>query len=578
MHYNMVKRASRAYLEEISNRAHEMPEVYNCINALQRTPFRINVPVFQVMKTVYKKGLPIAGLPSGKLPLPPKPFDIATNKEARREYSRKASPIYSYNSTIDSKAILTEKIFEVADTYEQFGEFYFPLQYDFRGRIYCVPEGLNYQQNDLAKGLLVFRNGKKIGTQLAVDRLAVHGANMYGHDKDILQNRIKWVNDNEKSIIQSAEDPHGNYEFWAEASEPAQFLAFCFEWNDFVKSGKSLDFVTNLICYSDCTNSGLQIFSALLKDETGGNAVNLVPSNKVQDVYGEVANATLDLLDAEPDSQMKKIWMDYGINRKTTKKVTMCIVYGLTQFSCRKYIQQHLEEMQEDGIKDIPFSTDRNPIPGVPNIFKGTAYLSRFVWKALDDVIISAKEAMKWLQDTSKLVAENGMSVVWTTPTGFKVQLVCPVLETKRINTYMGEKIYRPKSRKYTPDIRKTTIALDPDKIDKRKVANSISPCFVHALDGAVLQKAVCRANGYGINNFACVHDSFGVLATDVQLMNQSLREAFVEIFDGKNLLEEFKEEILPQVAPEKQSKVKPVPAQGSLELKQVLGSFYFCS
>ena len=28
MHYNMVKRASRAYLEEIANRAHEMPEVY----------------------------------------------------------------------------------------------------------------------------------------------------------------------------------------------------------------------------------------------------------------------------------------------------------------------------------------------------------------------------------------------------------------------------------------------------------------------------------------------------------------------------------------------------------------------
>ena len=102
--------------------------------------------------------------PSGKLPLPPKPFDIATNAEARKEYSRKASPIYSYNSTIDSKAILTEKIFSVADSYQQFDEFYFPLQYDFRLRIYCVPEGLNYQQNDLAKGLLLFRNGKPLET------------------------------------------------------------------------------------------------------------------------------------------------------------------------------------------------------------------------------------------------------------------------------------------------------------------------------------------------------------------------------------------------------------------------------
>ena len=120
----------------------------------------------------------------------------------------------------------------------------------------------------------------------------------------------------------------------------------------------------------------------------------------------------------------------------------------------------------------------------------------------------------------------------------------------------MGEKIFRPKSNTYTPDIKKTTIAVETNKIDKRKVSNSISPCFVHALDGAVLQKAVSKAKDYNIENFACVHDSFGVLATDVQLMNQSLREAFVEIFDGKNLLEEFKDEMLPQIQKEKQHKI----------------------
>jgi len=578
MHYNMVKRASRAYLEEISNRAHEMPEVYKCINTLQQTPFKMNVPVYQVMKAVYQKKLPIAGLPSHKLPEIPKPFDIATNEVARKEYSRKARPVFDFNATVDSKKILTDKIFNVADTYEQFQEFYFPLQYDWRGRIYCVPEGLNYQQNDLAKGLLLFRYGKKIGSQSAVDRLKIQGANMFGLDKETLENRMKWVDDNEKYIIQSAEEPHSNYEFWAEASEPAQFLAFCFEWNDFIKSGRSLNFVTSLICYSDCTNSGLQIFSALLKDETGGEAVNLIPSDKVQDVYGEVANATIDLLEAEPDSQLKTMWLNYGINRKTTKKVTMCIVYGLTQFKARAYLQEHLEEMQEDGIKDIPFSTDRNPIPGVPNIFKATSFLAKYVWKALGHVIVSAKDAMKWLQETSRLVSENGLPVVWTTPTGFIVQMVCPVLETKRVNTNMGQKIWRPKLKKWVDDVRKTTIAIETSEINKNKVANSIAPCFVHSLDGAVLQKAVCIAKDKGIDNFACVHDSFGVLATDVVLMNNSLREAFVEIFDGKNLLEDFKEEILPQINKDNRHKLKPTPTQGTLDIKQVLESQYFCS
>ena len=111
-------------------------------------PFKVNVSVYQVLKTIHEKGLPLAGLPSNKIPLPPKPFDIGTNEEARKDYSRKALAVHNYNATIDSKALLTEKIFSVADTYEQFEEFYFPLQYDFRGRIYCVPEGLNYQQND----------------------------------------------------------------------------------------------------------------------------------------------------------------------------------------------------------------------------------------------------------------------------------------------------------------------------------------------------------------------------------------------------------------------------------------------
>ena len=37
-------------------------------------------------------------------------------------------------------------------------------------------------------------------------------------DKETLEARVKWVEDNEKYIIQTAEDPHNNYEFWAHCS------------------------------------------------------------------------------------------------------------------------------------------------------------------------------------------------------------------------------------------------------------------------------------------------------------------------------------------------------------------------
>ena len=48
MHLNIVKKASRPYLEEMDNKAHEMSEVFNAINILQRTPFKVNKAVLQV--------------------------------------------------------------------------------------------------------------------------------------------------------------------------------------------------------------------------------------------------------------------------------------------------------------------------------------------------------------------------------------------------------------------------------------------------------------------------------------------------------------------------------------------------
>jgi len=56
------------------------------------------------------------------------------------------------------------------------------------------------------------------------------------------------------------------------------------------------------------------------------------------------------------------------------------------------------------------------------------------------------------------------------------------------------------------------------------------------------------------------------------------LREAFVEIFDGKNLLEDFKKEVELQVPKKLRHKIPPLPKQGELSLKSVLGSVYFCS
>ena len=569
MHYNLFKSRNRAFLEEMTNRADDMPEVYQAINTMQNTAFTINKKVYQVANTIFGNGSIVGKLPSTEdMPLPPKPKDISTNPVSRKEWKQKASIVHNYNATLKSKRLLITKLLGVADTYENEPEIYFPLQYDFRSRLYCVPMFLNYQGNDLAKSLLLFAKGKPLQTDEDLKSLAIHGANTYGEDKKPLEDRCKWVEDNEEAIIASAKDPHNHYEFWAKADEPYQFLAFCFEWEEFKSSGEGEgDFVTHLPCYSDCTNSGLQIFSGMLRDETGGHATNLIKKDVPQDVYQEVANKTLELLKEMDDTIYKKMWLDYGINRKTTKKVTMCIVYGLTQYSCRAYIEEHLKEMEEDKIKKCPFPKLKDG-SGIPSVGQATNYLSKLVWKAIGEVIVSAKEAMLWLQTISRLVSANGLPVTFTTPTGFKVQMNYFEMRKQRIYTQMGESMVQ----------KKVTIQHETKKIDSRKVSNAISPCFIHALDASLMQKAVCLASNNGVSSFACIHDSFGVLAPDVEKMKACVRQSFVDIFDGHNVLEDFCKEITLQVVKKKRHLIPALPKLRNLDIKGVLDSDYFCS
>jgi len=556
----------------MDDKAHEMPEVYQSVNAQQNTAFKINIKVYQVANTVFHNGSVVGKLPSTEnIPLPPKPFDIATNEEAKTKWKRKAAKVYSDNAELKSKRLLIDKILWVAEEYDQYPEHYYPMQYDFRGRIYCVPMFLNFQGNDLSKSLLLFSNGKPIGSDEALNKLAIHGANMYGEDKRTLADRVKWVQENEEAILASAKDPHNNYDFWARisCSEPYQFLAFCFEWEEFVDSGRDLNFITHLPCYSDCTNSGLQIFSGMLRDEIGGKATNLTNEDKPQDVYGEVANRTLKHLKEMPDSQLKKMWSDYGITRKTTKKVTMCVVYGLTKYKSRNYLQEHLEDMVAEG-KPCPFAKDKDEseLTGTPSIYEATLYITLLIWKSIGEIIISAKECMKWLQEVSKLVSDNGLKLTFTTPTNYIVQLNYMQMKKQRVNTRMGESM----------KTKKITIQYESEKIDKGDVANAIAPCFVHAIDGSILAKAVSKASSQGIKSFACVHDAFGVLACDSQLMNDCVRESFVEIFTKENVLENFCKEITPQIAKNKQHLIPKLPKMRNLNISEVLKSEYFCS
>ena len=555
MHYNFIKQSNKRYLEELNNRWHEFPVVSNAVNIMQRTEWVINRPVFDVLDACVNNSFALGKLPINPedIPLPPKPFDIATNKEAKTKWKREASNVYKERAKAKSKFIQVRQIQEEAKLFLDIG-FWYPYQLDFRGRIYPKSPMLSPQSADYARALLKFKFGKPMATEEAFNNFAVAGAGLFGEtDKEELSIRRQWVIDNADKIISTANNPLTDT-FWCEADKPFSFLAWCIEYRDFALSDFDPKFITTLPIHSDCSNSGLQHYSAMMRDEVGGKATNLVPSNKPNDVYGIVAEKVIEKLKVNTNPLAKK-WLDYGIDRKICKKPVMCLPYSLTQYSCRQYIQDHVEKELVDRNKQHEFGDD---------LFKSTHWLTGIVWKSINEVIVGAKDIMKFLKDVAKLVASENLPVAWTSPLGLPIFMSSYKKESKRVKTKMGDSII------------KLSVSSETDEIDRRKVQQSICPNLIHQLDSSCLQLAVVKASNLGIENFSLIHDSFGVLSPDANNMSLALREAFCDIY-SQDVLANWAMEMKQMLSEKNQKKFPPIPAKGSLDLDLVKSSVFFC-
>ena len=555
MHYNFIKQTNKRYLEELNNRWHEFPIVSQSVNIMQKTEWVINKPVFDVLETCILNSYQLGKLPINPedIPLPPKPFDIAINKEAKTKWKREASNVYKERAKSKSKYIQIRQILEEAKKFLDIG-FWYPYQLDFRGRIYPKSPMLSPQSADYARALIKFKFGKPMATEEAFNNFAVAGAGLFGEtDKEELPIRRQWVIDNADKIISTANNPLQDT-WWCKADKPFSFLAWCIEYRDFAETDFDPKFITTLPIHSDCSNSGLQHYSAMMRDEVGGKATNLVPSNKPNDVYGLVAEKVIDKLKQETNP-MAKQWLEYGIDRKICKKPVMCLPYSLTQYSCRQYIQDHVEKELVENNKPHNFGDD---------LFKSTYYLTKIVWKSINEVIVGAKDIMKFLKDVAKLVASENLPVAWTSPLGLPIMMSAYKKESKRVKTKMGDSII------------KLSVSSETEEIDRRKTQQSICPNLIHQLDSSVLSLSVVKGSELGIDNFSLIHDSFGVLAPDADNMSLALREAFCEIYN-KDILANWAMEMKQMLSEKNQKKFPPLPEKGNLDLEQVKKSIFFC-
>jgi len=357
-------RHNRAYLEELADR--DMPDVYAGINAIQNTPWTINAKVLEVMEFFWNNHCDILIIPQAEdEPLPTKPAWLISDMtkdtmskqqlETFKEWKHACGQVHERNAEALGKRLAFTRMLMVAKRFANHEEFYFPHQLDWRGRVYPVPLYLTPQGNDAQRGLLEFARACPITDDDGVLWLAVHGAGLWGVDKVSLEGRKQWVLDNEGAILDSARDPYSNT-FWMDAEKPWQALAFCFDWLGWKTEGYAYE--SCLPVQMDGTCNGLQNFSAILRDEIGGAAVNLVPADKPNDIYATVAERVIEMISADLDNEevvcvrrnldgsereplricdLARGWAG-NVNRKVTKRPVMTLAYGAKLYGFKEMV------------------------------------------------------------------------------------------------------------------------------------------------------------------------------------------------------------------------------------------------
>lgn len=573
----------------------DMPNVYKAVNAIQDTAWHINIRVLEVANAVCSwEHIPEAlEMPTANPAEPPaRPIEADTDEAIQREWRQAMTHYYQEDNKRKAKRILVNCILKLANDFKDDEAIYFPHNLDFRGRIYPVTL-IHPQGNDFMKSMLEFSEGVELGKD-GHTWLAFQGANMWGLDKKPIEERIAWVYENSDMIISIAEKPLDNLQ-WTEADSPWEFLAFCFEWNDYLKIGGS--FKSKLAVAFDGSCSGLQHFSAMLRDEVGGEAVNLKPDDHVHDIYGIVAEkvkellkkdmqeGTDDTIEATEDGSsylkkgtksLAKEWLNHGVSRSVTKRPTMTLCYGASKFG---FADQILEDTVYPALAHNPLSFSK------PS--QASRYMAGLIWDSLKGVVVKAVEAMEWLQTASGLLAKDkniegkNLPTTWITPAGFPVKQKYPKVRVKRLNTVLSGsiKIFDTTSGSTEEategSVLRLAFAEPTDEIDSRKQKQGIAPNFVHSMDASHLMLTVCACVDKGVNAFAMIHDSYGVPAGYGSIMFTTVREVFVSTYTENDVLQDLHDHICNLLSPKMLKDLPEVPTKGDLDLDCAKESMY---
>jgi DNA-directed RNA polymerase len=539
----------RPRVEDLS----DVPDIpLRALNALQRRAWAINERVLKAVDDVGARFDVGEVLAQAELPKPHRPewldddMDKASLSPAQlAEFSVWKAEMREWYTTNKERGVQWGRYYEALRVARMFRgkPFWFVYQFDFRGRCYANTRGVSPQGSDLQKALLQAHKGNPISTEAARWWFFIAGANRFGYDKATLDERFAWTVERCAMIRAIAADPLSNRQ-WTEADNPFQFLAWCFEYADYFADPAI--FVSHLALGQDGSCNGLQHFSAMLRDEVGGRATNLVPAETQQDIYRLVSDETARLLGEGTGMGCVYLdrWRRHALSRDLVKRSVMTLPYGSTRFSCGEFIFKEY------------VSKHKAPEFAPPEYMKASRALSVPVWDAIGNVVVKAREAMAWLQNASdELIAAGVQEIYWRSPSGFMIRQRYGKYEFIKVESRLSQTVrIRP------------TIQQELEEPCPRRHRNGIAPNFIHGCDAGHMHFLIVEADEQ-VDHMAFIHDDYGTDAVYTETLHKLIRATFVKMYTERQPIAEFASQWGISAA-------QPTP--GTLDLNQVLDSKYF--
>lgn len=525
----------------------QMPAVYQYVNYVQGIPFEIHAGVFEHIKRIWGNGGGALGMPTTSPPVKPAfPLPAEWKKDTGTEQELEVFARWKYETTRWHEACQVHKsaVWDVASFMRQTRDrgnkpMYYPVFLDSRGRLYyrCNPTP---QGSDMAKAAIQFHRKKPLGER-GIFWLKVHIANCFGHDDGPFTERAQWTESVWERLQGALAAPEYSGVF-EDADNPLCALAAAMDLSAAYASGNPEGFLCGIPIHMDATCSGLQHFSAMLRDEVGGQYVNLVPGGaRKADIYRRVADlAAEDMRRMASTGNVQALeWVTLGVDRKLAKPPTMTYVYGATLMSIKATV---INWMLEHGWAKEGLTLDGMAL-----------FMAKVLLKAVERTVPAAAAVMRWLK------AQIGdlpryEPVEWCTPLGVPV-----------VHDYREEE--RTRVRLRACDMEYVVMYRKLDKMDLVGSKNAISPNFVHGLDGTHLGMTALRMEAGG-RDMVCIHDSFGTHPCDVDAMHSDIREAFIWLY-SRDVLNDWANQLGLEVT---------YNSTGKLDLAGIRQSeFFFC-